>query len=538
MSDIERRLAAVSDARGRIVAIFVGAVLLPSIALSVLSFNAVPKHAENLKASLLRQAEQLLYYAEQDLEQSTRKKALEAARAVGPERLLDGRPREIRKALAEAGMADVQFGSLRLEAWSKTRMGAGRGEAGSSEMRALREALSGGIVRAPTREEDLVPLTTVGGEELGVVRFRFTRDFAHRRLVREFFEKHFVNPDGAWVVRVTEPDGEVLYENARTRSDETFEVQRVMSAPSYEGVRLQLRPRDRSIEQEVRRLAVTKTALIGFIDLMLLAGLVLVWANVRRELRLSRLKSDFVANVSHELKTPLALIRLFAETLELGRVPSKEKEQQYHRIINKESRRLTQLINNILDFSRIEAGRREYRFVRGDLAAVVRDVVDAYRFQIEHQGFSLRVDVADDLPEMEIDPEALSQALINLLNNAIKYSPNEKAIVVAARREGERVLVSVADRGIGIPKGEQKRIFEKFYRVETSVIHTTKGSGLGLALVQHITEAHGGRVEVTSTPGEGSTFTLSLPVRGEAAAGEPRAARRGTMGHREIEERT
>ena len=538
MTDIQRRLAAVSDARGRIVAIFVGAVLLPSIALSVLSFNAVPKHAENLKASLLRQAEQLLYYAEQDLERSTRKKALEAARAVGPERLLDGRPREIRKALAEAGMGDVQFDSLRLEAWSKTRMGAGRGEAGSSEMRALREALSGGAVRAPSEEEDSVPLTTVGGEELGVVRFRFSCDFAHRRLVREFFEKHFVNPEGAWVVRVTEPAGEVLYENARTRSDEAFEVQRVMSTPSYEGVRLQLRPRDRSIEQEVHRLAVTKTALIGFIDLMLLAGLVLVWANVRRELRLSRLKSDFVANVSHELKTPLALIRLFAETLELGRVPSAEKEQQYHRIINKESRRLTQLINNILDFSRIEAGRKEYRFVRGDLAAVVRDVVDAYRFQIEQQGFSLRVDVADDLPEMDLDPEALSQALINLLNNAIKYSPNEKAIVISARREGERVLVSVADRGIGIPKGEQKRIFEKFYRVETSVVHTTKGSGLGLALVQHITEAHGGRVEVTSAPGEGSTFTLSLPVRGEAAAGEPRAARRGTMGHREIEEQT
>jgi signal transduction histidine kinase len=378
----------------------------------------------------------------------------------------------------------------------------------------------------------------VSGEELGVVRFRFTCDYAHRRLVREFFENRFVNPEGAWVIRVTEPTGEVLYENARTRSVEAFEVERVMSAPSYKGVRLQLRPRDRSIEQEVRRLAVTKTALIGFIDLMLLAGLALVWANVRRELKLSRLKSDFVANVSHELKTPLALIRLFAETLELGRVPTEDKKQQYHRIINKESRRLTQLINNILDFSRIEAGRKEYRLVRTDLAAVVRDVVDAYRFQIEQHGFALALDVAEDLPEMELDPEALSQALINLLNNAIKYSPNEKAIAVSVRRDGERVLVSVADRGIGIPKGEQKRIFEKFYRVESSVVHTTKGSGLGLALVQHITEAHGGRVEVTSAPGEGSTFTLSLPVRGEAAAGEPRPARRGTMGHHEIEERT
>jgi signal transduction histidine kinase len=532
MTDIHKRLVGVSDTRGRIVSIFVGAVLLPSVALSVLSFNSVPKHAENLKISLLRQAEQLLYYVEQDLERATRKRALEAARAVGPERLLEGRTPEIEAALAEAGMGDVRFDSLRLEAWSKTRVGTARSEPGSAEFRALREALAGRS-RGPSREEeDSVPLTTVGGEELGVVRFRFTCDYAHRRLVREFFEKDFVNPEGAWVIRVTEPGGEVLYENARSRNDDRFEVERAMTAPSYEGVRLQLRYRDRSIEEEVRRLAVTKTALIGFIDLMLLAGLGLVWTNVRRELRLSRLKSDFVANVSHELKTPLALIRLFAETLELGRVPTEEKKKQYHGIINKESRRLTQLINNILDFSRIEAGRKEYRFRRADAGAVVRDVVDAYRFPIEHAGFALELDVADDLPEMEIDPEALSQALINLLNNAIKYSPDEKSIRVSARREGDHVLVTVKDRGIGIPKAEQKRIFEKFYRVESTLVHTTKGSGLGLALVQHIAEAHGGHVEVASAPGEGSAFTLSLPVREEAAAAPP-AARRGTMGHRE-----
>jgi signal transduction histidine kinase len=533
MTDIHRRLAAVSDTRGRIVAIFVGAVLLPSIALSVLSFNAVPKHAENLKISLLKQSEQLLSFVEQDLETATRRKALEAARAVGPELMLEGRPAQVEAALAAAGLGDLQFDSLRLEAWSNTRAPGGRAEPGSAEMRALSEALSGVAPRAAREEEDSVPLTTVSGEELGVVRFRFTCDYAHRRLVREFFERDFVNPEGAWVVRVTEPDGEMLYENARSRNDERFEVERVMTAPSYEGVRLQLRNRDRSIEQEVRRLAITKTALIGFIDMMLLAGLVLVWTNVRRELRLSRLKSDFVANVSHELKTPLALIRLFAETLELGRVPNEEKKQQYHRIINKESRRLTQLINNILDFSRIEAGRKEYRLVRTDLAAVVRDVVDAYRFPIEHQGFTLDLAVAEDLPEMETDPEALSQALINLLNNAIKYSPDKKSIAVSVGREGDRVLVSVADRGIGIPKAEQKRIFEKFYRVESSLVHTTKGSGLGLALVQHITEAHGGRVEIVSAPGEGSTFTLSLPLRSEAAVDEPRPARRGTMGHRE-----
>jgi signal transduction histidine kinase len=253
-------------------------------------------------------------------------------------------------------------------------------------------------------------------------------------------------------------------------------------------------------------------ALIGFIDLMLGAGLFLVYSNVRREAHLARLKSDFVANVSHELKTPLALIRLFAETLELRRVPSEEKAQQYYRVINKESQRLTQLINNILDFSRIEAGRKEYRFAPTNVGRIVSEVLEAYRFQIEQQGFELSVDVEPDLPEVEADSEALGQALLNLVNNAIKYSREVKSLALVVRRDGDRVLVSVTDRGIGVPKGEQKKIFEKFYRGEASLVHETKGSGLGLSLVEHIMDAHGGAVEVESAPGKGSTFTLVLPV--------------------------
>ncbi len=512
MSDIERRLAAPTDSRGRVVSLFVGAVLLPSIALSVLSFNAVPKHAENLKISLKRQAEKMLAYVEQDLETAARARALEAARAVGPERLLEGRPRVIRAALRKAGMAEMRFDSLRLEAWSPVDPEKRRREPGHGEVDALREALAGLDMAVSGEGEDAVPLKTQGGKQLGMVRFRFSCDYVHRKLVRDFFEKEFVNPDEAWVVRVTEPGGEILYETAPT-PDDRFEVTRVMSVPSFEGVHLLLRYRDRSIEEEVRRLALTKTALIGFIDVMLLAGLYLVYANVRRELHLSRLKSDFVANVSHELKTPLALIRLFAETLELRRVPSEEKAQQYYRVINKESQRLTQLINNILDFSRIEAGRKEYRFRPTDVGAVVGEVIEAYRFPIEHQGFQLEVSIADDLPEIVVDPEALSQALLNLVNNAIKYSGDQKYLGLDVRREVDRVVISVTDHGVGIPKAEQHRIFEKFYRVEDTLIHTTKGSGLGLALVQHIMDAHGGSVELTSAPGEGSTFRLLVPLR-------------------------
>jgi signal transduction histidine kinase len=295
-----------------------------------------------------------------------------------------------------------------------------------------------------------------------------------------------------------------------------------MKRPSFRGLKLQLCYKDRTIEQDVRRFAVTKMAMIGFIDLMLGAGLFLVYSNVRREVHLSKLKSDFVANVSHELKTPVALIRLFAETLELGRVQGEEKEKQYYRIIDKESQRLTQLINNILDFSRIEAGRKEYRFAPADLTRIVDEVLEAYRFQIEQQGFTLEVSVAEDLPEVSVDKEAIGLALINLVNNAIKYSREEKHIRLDVRREGDRVLLSVTDRGIGIAKGEQKKIFDKFYRGEDSLVHATKGSGLGLALVRHIMEAHGGEATVDSAPGRGSTFALALPTAARGAARDKR----------------
>jgi signal transduction histidine kinase len=500
------------DSRGRIVSIFVGAVLLPSIALSVLTFNSVPKHAEHLKIGLLKRAEKVLYYAEKDLEIAARARALEAARAVGTERLLEGRPGAIQKALEEGGFGREAFVSLRLEASSPI--------AGLSEILATRrrdvDLLHDALKLVPPasspEEEDALPLTGTDSQMVGVLRFRYSCSYSHGKMIREFFEHDFSNPDQAWVIRVAEPTGEVLYENAPTPNNR-FEKERVMESPSFKGLRLFLRYKDRSIEEDVRRWAIGKTALIGFIDLILGAGLFLIYGNVRREMHLSRLKSDFVANVSHELKTPLALIRLFAETLEMGRVPAEEKRRQYYRVIHKESQRLTQLINNILDFSRIEAGRKEYRSAPADLNRIVGDVLEAYRFSIEQQGFTLESKLAEDLPEVEVDKEALSQAVINLINNAIKYSRDEKLIRLETARNGGNVSLSVTDRGIGIPSSDHAKIFEKFYRAENSLVHETKGSGLGLTLVRHIVEAHGGSVEVESTPGKGSTFTLVLPIR-------------------------
>lgn len=511
MSDVARRVASPQDPKGRLIAIFAGAVLLPSLALSVVSLYSVPSQAEQLKLSLLRRAEKVLYYVEKDLETAARNKALEAARAAGTERLLEGRPEVIHQALREAGIEPDVFESLRLEAGRArgTRPGPASRD---RDLDALREVLQATNTLPSSGDEDAVALTAGESDVIGVLRFRLSCSYAHRTLIHNYFENDFNNPDGIWVVRVSEPSGAVLYETSPTPEDR-FDYKRVMTGPSFRGVKLLVRSRERSIDEEIRRFTIAKMATIAFIDALLGAGLVLVYNNVRRELHLSRLKSDFVANVSHELKTPLALIRLFAETLELGRVPSDDRKRQYYQVINKESQRLTQLINNILDFSRIEAGRKEYRFAATDVGRIVHEVVEAYRFPIEQQGFALEVAVADDLSEVEVDKEALAQALLNLVNNAIKYSRDEKRIVISARRDGERVLVTVADQGIGIAKSEQRKIFEKFYRAEDSLVHETKGSGLGLALVKHIMEAHGGSVELDSAPGKGSRFTLALPLK-------------------------
>jgi signal transduction histidine kinase len=256
----------------------------------------------------------------------------------------------------------------------------------------------------------------------------------------------------------------------------------------------------------------TDLLLDGLIVTLLLAGVLLTVRAAAREVRLAQAKSSFVSNVSHELKTPLALIRMFAETLELGRVKSKEKEHEYHRIIHSESRRLTQLINNILDFSRIEAGKKQYRFAACDLGIVVQQVLSVYEYQIASQGFELKTHFSPSLPPVRVDADALGQALLNLLDNAIKYSGESRWLEVAVQMRGSQVAIEVADGGIGIPEAEHGRIFEKFYRVSTGLVHSTKGTGLGLALVKHIVEAHGGSISVESAPARGSRFTILLPV--------------------------
>ena len=281
----------------------------------------------------------------------------------------------------------------------------------------------------------------------------------------------------------------------------------------FSGLILGIKLRGTTIADVSARFLRNHFLILAALSLLMGAGMFFTYRSVARELALAKLKSDFVSNVSHELRTPLALIRLYAETLELGRISNSGKQQEYYEIIRKESERLTSLINNILDFSRIESGKKEYSVRETDVADLVRSTLESYRFEIEQNGFQLDQKIESDVPPLWVDREAIARSLLNLVNNAVKYSGAEKYLGVHLYRHNNGVNLEVVDHGIGIPAKEHLKIFEKFYRVGDPLVHNTKGSGLGLSLVRHIVQAHGGEVAVESTPGMGSKFIITLPLQ-------------------------
>jgi signal transduction histidine kinase/tetratricopeptide (TPR) repeat protein len=230
-----------------------------------------------------------------------------------------------------------------------------------------------------------------------------------------------------------------------------------------------------------------------------------------KELRLAKLKSDFTATVSHEFRTPLMSIRYMAELLQRGRVRDDTRKQQYYETITGESEKLSRLVENLLDFSKIEAGVKEYRMEETDIAALAADVAGRFRQQAAFKDFTLETEIADGLPLIRADKDALARAVLNLLDNAVKYSGGNPRVTLRVWSTEDAVNFRVEDQGIGIGKSEQKKIFEKFYRSESALQSSVKGSGIGLPLVEHVVRAHGGTVLLESEPGKGTRVTIRLP---------------------------
>ena len=285
--------------------------------------------------------------------------------------------------------------------------------------------------------------------------------------------------------------------------------------------RLGIRSRELTPEQFARMSFYFNLGLSILAAALLSGGLVLVLRTAAREMKLSSMKSEFVSNVSHELRTPLASIRVFGEFLRLGRAKTPEKVSEYGEYIETESRRLTQLVNNILDFSRIESGGKSYRFEAIDVTDVLASTLRTFEMRLKHEGFEIEYDGPDDpLPPVLVDADALGQALHNLLDNAVKYSGQSRWVGVRLEQRGDEVVIGISDRGSGISSEEQRKIFERFHRASTGLVHDVRGSGLGLSIVRHVVEAHRGRVTLESRPGQGSCFSIHLPLADEVSNAE------------------
>lgn len=331
------------------------------------------------------------------------------------------------------------------------------------------------------------------------------------RIVHELFPQLYVHDELASRVNVVDGEGRIVYGPPLRRSGLT--LGREFATTLYKWRLNVSMIGSEELAEAVQRRRVLEMVLVGLSGLVVIAGIIVITLAAARERKLANLKSEFVANVSHELKTPLALVRMFAELLESGRVEEPGKQRQYLQIIVSESERLTALIENVLDFARVERGQASYRFERGSLVDVVQRAVEACRVRAERQGIQLEVEAAADLPLAWIDERALEGAVINLVDNALKYAPESPVVRLEVTCRGEFLEVAVVDQGPGLLEEERKRIFERFERGTQAGKGSVRGSGIGLALVSHIARAHGGEAWAEPNPGGGSRFVFSVRWR-------------------------
>jgi signal transduction histidine kinase len=276
------------------------------------------------------------------------------------------------------------------------------------------------------------------------------------------------------------------------------------------GMSLGLKMKSGTIEGLVSQRFYENIIILGLLLLILTIGIILIIYNIRKELGLAQLKSDFITNVSHELRTPLALISMYSETLALDRIKTEEKKHEYYSVIHNETNRLSKIVNSILNFSKMENESRKFNFQNCNLIEISNEVFKSYDYHIKSKGFVYTLNYADNIEEIFADNDAISESIINLIENTLKYSTDKKEFKIIINTNGEGPYWEIKDYGIGISREDQHKIFDKFYRVSSGLVHSTKGTGLGLSLVKQIMAAHNGEIIVESSLGSGSKFRLQF----------------------------
>lgn len=331
-------------------------------------------------------------------------------------------------------------------------------------------------------------------------------------LVGEVFDIFMSNQSPRRMYQVVDHDGQVWHGLEFIEpSGDSVEVP-FTDTVSLWSLRVAQRHVPSSAQRDKRR--VLDLVLIAIALAVIVAGIIILLIAMRRERRANELKSEFISNVSHELKTPLSIISMFGEMLAMGRTKSAEQSTEYAEIIWRESVRLARLIDNVLDFAKMERGVDVYEFGDGDVGEVVTRALELSRHRLARAKLEVDLDIDEDLPMLQIDSNALTLAVLNLIDNAIKYAADGERLEVTVRRADGGVALQVRDFGPGVPVGEQEQVFERFYRARSVRLKPVRGSGIGLALVKHIIEAHDGRVTVESEPPDGATFRLWIPDRG------------------------
>lgn len=349
-----------------------------------------------------------------------------------------------------------------------------------------------------------------------------------------------IAPGAASRVNVVDEEGRIIYGPPLRSGEFTVGVRFPTTLYNW---RVQVSPlASEELASRVENRRLLEITMVSLSCIVIVVGAIAIVLVAEKERKISALKSEFVANVSHELKTPLALVRMFAEMLQSGRVASDAKKKEYLDIIVRESERLSALIENVLDFARLERGRGSYEFTEGDVGDAVIRAANVYRYRAEREGVQLVLDVEPALPRARIDERAIQLAVVNLVDNALKYAPGGETITIRACGHDGGVRVDVRDQGPGVAPEDRQRIFERFVRLTSSRDEKSgekgaaaprssrppqspvRGSGIGLALVKHIAESHGGRAWVESEVGRGSTFTFTIPARRVLPGSEPERA--------------